>query len=128
MGLIGANAFLAYRVGIDYAHSAVYLDRTSKTTAPQMDVVGLTLRPEFNEKYTIVGIPDFEGKPAIHDIKPGDILIKIDGIDTAGGTMGQAWSLLGGSPGDTRELTLERDGKQFTVKATVRRFLDVSQK
>ena len=128
VGLLGANAFLAYRVGIDYAHSAVYFDRTSKTIAPEMDVVGIILRPEPNEKYTIAGIPDFEGKPAVPDMKPGDILVKIDGIDTAGGTMGQAWSLLGGSPGDTRELTLERDGKQFIVKATVHRFLDVAKR
>jgi hypothetical protein len=37
--------------------------------------------------------------------------------------MGQVWSLLGGEPGQTRKLTVERDGKRSTIEATVRRFL-----
>jgi hypothetical protein len=122
-GLIGANALLRYRVGIDYAHSTIYFDQTSKAAAPDMDVVGLTLRPELDKRYTVIGIAEFNGKPSVPGVKPGDALVSIDKVPAAGGTMGQVWSLLGGSPGEVRVLTLERDGKQFTVKATVRRFL-----
>jgi len=123
MAILGANALQGYRVGIDHQHSTVYFERAAATRVGEMEVVGLILRPELNEKYTVAGIADFSGKPAVADVKPGDVLVKIDGIDAAGGTMGQVWSLLAGSPGDIRELTLEREGKQFTVKATVRGFL-----
>ena len=123
MGLLGANAFLGCRVGIDYARSTAYFDRVAKTETPEMDVVGVILRPESDERYTIAGIVDYAGTPSVPDAKAGDKLVKIDGIDVAGGTMGQAWSLLGGSPGETRDLTLERDGKQLSVKAPVERFL-----
>jgi hypothetical protein len=123
IGLIGANALLDYRVGIDYTHAAVYFQRISKTSAPDMDVIGLTLRPEPDERYTVIGVADFAGKPAVPEVKPGDVLVAIDKVPAAGGTMGQVWSLLGGRPGDVRTLTLDRAGKQYTVKATVHRFL-----
>lgn len=127
-GALGGNALLAYRIGTDYAHSTVYFDRTVTAQAPDMDVVGLTLRPEDDERFTVVGVAEFQGKPAVPDVKAGDLLVKIDGIEAPGGTMGQVWSLLGGAPGDVRELILSRDGKQFTVKATVHRFLDAARR
>lgn len=122
-GLIGANALLNYRIGLDYAHSTVYFQQTSKHRPPDMDVAGLVLRPEFDGHYTVIGVADFDGKPSVPEAKAGDTLVSIDGTPPTGGTMGQAWSLLGGSPGDVRTLVLERAGKQFTVQATVRRFL-----
>jgi hypothetical protein len=123
VGLIGANAFADYRVGIDYAHSTLYMQRILPKSAPDLDVVGLTLRPEADEKYTIIGVADYNGKPAVPDVKVGDVLVGVDGAPTTGATMGQVWSLLGGTPGATRTLTLERDGKRLSVDATVRTFL-----
>ncbi|MBZ5656997.1 MAG: hypothetical protein LAO56_17160 [Acidobacteriia bacterium] len=125
-GLIGGNALLNYRVGIDYANATVYFDERGSYIAPGIDVVGLTLRPELDGRYTVIGVPDYEGRPAVPEAKAGDVLVVIDKVPAKGSTMGQIWSLLGGDPGETRVLTLERDGKQFTVNATVRRFLPVS--
>ncbi|HEY7096175.1 MAG TPA: hypothetical protein VH437_05595 [Terriglobales bacterium] len=123
IGFLGANAFLRYRVGIDYAHSTAYFDRMAKSETAAMEVVGLILRPEPDERYTIAGVAEYEGQSSVPDAKAGDKLVKIDGVDVAGGTMGQAWSLLGGTAGETRLLTLERDEKQLTVKAPVEKFL-----
>lgn len=123
IGLVGANALLNYRLGIDYAHSTVYFDQTGKTRPPEMDVVGLTLRPEPDENYTVIGIPTYDGKPAVAEVQPNDLLVSVDQTPVKGGTMGQVWSLLSGSPGDERELEIKRGEKKFTVKATVRRFL-----
>ena len=122
-GLIGANALLNYRVGLDYAHETVYFQQTSKHRPPDMDVVGLVLKPETDGHYRVLGLADYEGKPSVADVRAGDVLVSVDGTPPTGGTMGQAWSLLGGSPGDVRTLVLDRGGKQFTVQATVRRFL-----
>jgi predicted aspartyl protease len=123
MGLIGANALVDDRVGIDYAHSTVYLERTNRSSAPDMNVVGLMLRPEADRRYTIIGVADYDGKPSVPEVKVGDVLVGVDGAPATGATMGQVWSLLGGTPGQVRTLTLEREGKRFTVDAPVRRFL-----
>jgi hypothetical protein len=37
--------------------------------------------------------------------------------------MGQVWSMLGGTPGQERILTIEHAGKEFTVTANVQHFL-----
>ena len=118
-----AMPFRNYRVGIDYAHNTVYLDRLTNAQTSDQNVVGLTLRPEPDGRYTVVAVVDYKGKPSVPDVKPGDVLVGVDGAPATGATLGQVWSLLGGSPGQTRSLTLERDGKRFTVDAPIHRFL-----
>jgi len=93
-----------------------------------MDFVGLILRPEPDQRYTILGVADYDGKPSVPDVKAGDVLLGVDGAPATGATMGQVWSLLGGIPGQTRSLTVERDGRHFTVDATVHRFLSAAPK
>jgi len=123
VGLLGSEALLNYRVGLDYAHSTVYLDLGSTFKFPDFDVVGLILRPEDDTRFTIVGLADFEGKPSVPDVEPGDHLVAVDGIPVPDSTMGQVWSLLEGSPGQERKLTVERNGKQFVIAAKVQHFL-----
>ena len=127
IGLLGSNMLLNYRVGLDYAHSTVYFDLGSTSTFPDFDVVGLILRPEDDGGFTILGVADFDGKPSVttgvDGIQAGDRLLAVDGIPVRGSTMGQVWSMLGGTPGQERKLTIERAGRQFVVSATVRHFL-----
>jgi hypothetical protein len=126
IGLIGTEALLNYKVGLDYVHSSVYLDQASKFNFPDMDVVGLVLRPEADGRYTILGIADYQGKPSVSDVQKGDVLLAVDGGRATGATMGQVWSLLSGSPGTVRTLVIERGGKQMTVQAKVMPFLQAS--
>ena len=126
-GLVGTNALLNFRVGLDYKHDTVYFDLGNTFKAPDMDVIGLVLRPEADGHYTILGVADYEGKPAVPDVQKGDVLISVDSARATGGTMGQVWSSLEGNPGQQRTLILERAGKQFEVKATVRHFLAAPQ-
>ena len=122
-GLLGANALLPYRVGIDYKRGAAYFDIGMTFKAPDMDVIGLILRPELDGRYTIIGVADYEGKPSVSGIEAGDQLISVNGIRATGGTMGQVWSSLEGNPGQERTLIIERGGKQMEVKAMVQHFL-----
>jgi hypothetical protein len=124
-GQLGGEAFRSSRLGIDYAHQAVYLDAGHGAAAPDMDVVGLTLHPEADGRFTVVGVVEIDGKPAAGDVKAGDVLVGVDGAPATGATLGQVWSLLGGAPGQKRTLTLERAGKRFTVDAPVHRLLSV---
>ena len=127
IGLLGSNALLNYRIGLDYAHSMVYFDIGSTFRAPDFDVIGFTLRPEDDGRYTIVGIAEFEGKPSVpgppDGVQIGDHLIAVDGIPVSDSTMGQVWSLLEGTPGQERKLTVERNGNKFDVVAHVQHFL-----
>lgn len=135
-GLLGAEALLNYRVGLDYAHSMVYFDIGRMFIFPDFDVVGLILRPEDDGRFAVLGVADFAGQPSVPagemGVQPGDHLVAVDGIPVRGSTMGQVWSMLGGTSGQERRLSLERGGKQLTIGATVRHFLaeapDVGEK
>jgi len=127
IGLLSSNVFLNYRVGLDYAHSTVYFDIGRLFTNPDFDVVGLILRPEDDGSFTILGIADFEGKPSVptgtDGVQSGDHLVAVDDIPVRGSTMGLVWSMLGGTPGQERKLTIERGEKEFVVVAKVQHFL-----
>ena len=122
-GLIGSNALVNYRIGLDYAHSTVYFEFGRMFNFPDFDVIGLTLRPEDDGRFTILGVVEFEGKPSVEGVQAGDHLVAVDGIPVAGSTMGQVWAMLGGTPGQERRLTIERGGRQFTLAAKVQHFL-----
>lgn len=127
IGLLSSEAVLNYRVGLDYAHSTVYFDLGRFSSFPDFDVVGLVLRPEDDGRYTILEVADFEGKRSVAQgpdgVQAGDVLAAVGGIPVRGSTMGQVWSMLGGTPGQERKLTIEGGGKQFTVSAQVQHFL-----
>jgi hypothetical protein len=126
-GLLGANAFGNYRIGLDYAHSTVYFEIGRLFNFPDFDVIGLVLRPEDDRRFTILGVADFDGKPSVPQgpdgVQAGDHLIAVDNIPVRGSTMGQVWAMLGGTPQQERRLTVERSSKQFTVAAKVQHFL-----
>ena len=122
-GLLGSNILINYRVGLDYAHSMVYFDIGRLFRFPDFTVVGLVLGPQDDGRYTVLGVPQVDGKPAVGGVQAGDDLVAVDDIPVKGSTMGQVWAMLGGSPGQERRLTLERAGRQFVVQATVRNFL-----
>lgn len=125
-GIIGSNLLQNYRVGLDYAKSMVYFDIGRLFNFPDFDVIGVVLRPEDDGRYTILGVPQFEGKASVEGAQAGDSLIAVDGIPVHGSTMGQVWSMLGGTPGQERELTIERGRRTFTVAAKVQHFLAVA--
>jgi hypothetical protein len=123
VGLLGSEALLHYRIGLDYAHSLVYFDIGSTFKFPDFDVIGLTLRPEDDTRFTILGVPDIDGKPSVPEVQPGDHLLAVDSTPVPDSTMGQVWSMLEGQPGQERKLTVEHAGKQFIVVAKVQHFL-----
>jgi hypothetical protein len=123
VGVVGANMLLNYRVGLDFAHSTVYFDLGRTYKFPDFDVVGLTLRPEGDGRFTILGVADAGGKPSVDGVESGDHLEAVNDLPVRGTTMGQVWSMLGGTPGKEKKLTIERGGKEFSVTVTVTHFL-----
>ena len=88
-----------------------------------MDIVGLTLRPEADGRYRVIGITVVNGKPSVPGVEPGDVLLKIENLEATTATMGTVVDALRGRPGDRRTLLLERDGERFLIEARVERFL-----
>ena len=121
-GLLSAEALLNYRVGLDYAHATVFFDIGRTVRFPDFDVVGLILRPEIDRVFTIVALADYAGN-SVPEVQAGDHLVAVDDNPVADFTLGEVWSLLEGSPGQERRLTIARAGKQFTVVAKVQHFL-----
>jgi hypothetical protein len=125
--VVGSNVLLNYRVGLDYAHSTVFFDLGRTYRFPDFDVVGLILRPEGDGRFTILGVADVDGKPSIDGVESGDHLEAVDDLPVSGVTMGQVWSMLGGTAGQVKKLTIERAGKEFSVTAKVQHFLGESR-
>jgi hypothetical protein len=126
-GLLGSEALLNYRVGLDYTHSTVYFDIGRMFDVPDFDVIGLILRPEADGRFTILGVADYGGKPSVptgdDGVQASDHLLAVDGIPVRGSTLGQVWSMLAGLPGTERTLTIERAGRQIGVVAQAQHFL-----
>jgi hypothetical protein len=122
-GWLGTEALMNYRIGLDYAHSAVYFDIGRTFKFPDFDVIGLILHPVEDGRFTILGVADYDGKPSVPEFQAGDQLVAVDGIPVQGSTLGQVLLMLGGEPGKERSLTVGRAGKQFMVAAKVQHFL-----
>jgi len=122
-GFLGPNAFKAFRVEIDFIRSAVYFEKGAEFDARDMDLVGLTLQPEPDGGYRVIGVAQQDGKPAVAGVEPADLLIQVGDLQTKGATMGAVVDALRGKPGERRTLVLERSGKRFQVEAEVKRFL-----
>lgn len=123
VGLVGSNVLLNYRVGLDYAHATVYFDLGRTYRFADFDVVGLILRPEADGRFTILGVADMDGKPSVDGVESGDHLEGVNDLPVRGITMGQVWSMLGGTPGREKKLTIERGGRELNVIAKVQHFL-----
>jgi hypothetical protein len=122
-GFLGPNAFKNYRIEFDYQNQLVYFDKRIESDPHDMDLVGLTLRPEADGSYLIIGIASKDGKRVMEGVEPMDVLLKIDDFLVTGATMGAVEDALRGKPGDIHILTVERKNQQFRIEAKVERFL-----
>ncbi len=122
-GFLGANVFKYYRTEIDYINGKIYLEKGNDSNKNEMDLVGISIRLLEDKNYQIVGIVKKNEKNMIEGIEPGDMLIKIDSLSTKGLTMGKVVDALRGKPGDSKLLTIERNGSVLLVKAKVEHVL-----
>lgn len=119
LGFIGANVLKNYRLEIDFANQMTYWQADKTSASGDLDIVGLTLRPEADNSLTIAGVVHIDDQPAVAGIQSGDKLIRVDQTEVATSTMGSVINALRGKPGDPRTLIVERDGKIFQINAKV---------
>jgi len=121
LGFIGANVLRGFRLEIDFPGRMTWWQAGPPVGRGDLDIVGLTLRPEPDGGVTVAGVVAKEGRPVVEGVEPGDRLISVDGRDLATARMGDVVNALRGEPGATRTLVLERDGQRRTMRARVTR-------
>jgi hypothetical protein len=122
VGFIGANFLKDFRIEVDFPNRMTYREAGPEAESFDLDIVGLILRPDAEGGYTVVGVAVKDGLPAVKGVRPGDRLLRVEDLDTAGATMGAVVDAMRGKPGSMRTLVFERRGKSFAVKAKTMRF------
>ncbi|PYT06554.1 MAG: hypothetical protein DMF60_09110 [Acidobacteria bacterium] len=122
IGAIGGNVLKAFRVEIDYANGVTYLEKRGEPDNA-LDLVGLTLRSQRDGTYVVSGVSKENSTEVIQSIKAEDKLIRVDKLEVLGAPLADVVNSLRGAPKQVRVLVLERDGRQFTVKALVVRIM-----
>lgn len=120
-GFLGAEALAGCRLEVDFPGQKTWWLPGPPDSARDLDMVGLTLRPEGDGSYVVAGVVSRCGQATVPGVEPGDRLLKVDGLEVTGASMGRVVAALRGRPGDARLLQLERQGKTFIVRATVMR-------
>ena len=120
-GMLAGNVLKSFRLTLDYPSRMSYWRQEAPLDTRDLDQVGLTLM-RWSGVTTVAGIVKKNGVDTVVGVQAGDTLVKIDGRDTKAMTRGELLAALHGAPGETRRLTLERDGKQLEVDAKVTGF------
>jgi hypothetical protein len=118
-GFIGPNIFKDFRIHISYSDSMVFFKKSNTPHQPETDIVGITIRLLDDLRYEIVGVAEKNGIPLVEGLEKGDLLLQVGNLSTTGATMGTVSNALRGKPGEERILKILRNGKEFSVKATV---------
>lgn len=121
IGWIGGNILKAFRLTIDYPNQMTYWLKQSEPDTHDLDQVGLTLQSD-RGAFFVAAVATRNGKPTVDSVLPGDKLIRVGALDTRNATWGAIYEAMHGSPGETRSLTIERNGHQITIATKVTAF------
>ena len=73
------------------------------------------------DNYVIIAEP-YEGMPAqIHDLRPGDVILEIDGVSMAGKNVSEVSEKLKGLPNTTLKIKLQRKGEEQPLEKEILR-------
>jgi predicted aspartyl protease len=121
VGFLGANVLWSFRLEIDFPSRMSYWEMSAPVDPRDFDIVGLTLRPEADGGFTVAGVVNVAGRPAVDGVAAGDRLIRVDELEVANAAMGDVVNALRGEPGSTRALVIERGGERLSVVAGILR-------
>ena len=123
IGALGGNVLRAFRVEIDYANGATYLEKTGSLEQNDLDIVGLTLRPMQDGGYVVSAVSKQGAGDLVDKVREGDKLISVDKLQVTGAPLAEVVNALRGKIGEKKSLTIERDGNRITVQAVVARIV-----
>lgn len=114
-GLLGADALLDLRMGIDFANGALYWERLGENGGSPQGAVGVTLGPARGGAWVILAVHGGGGDGGNEGLRRGDVLVAVDGAMATGRSMGEVWDLMMGKPCEERTLDVDRQGEPMTV-------------
>ena len=109
VGWLGANVLARYALTIDYPNKMTYWRALAEPDPHDLDSVGVTLVRR-NGRYFIGGLVQTAAQPAGEGVLAGDELLRVGDLPAQGAARGVVLAALRGKPGETRKLTLARDG------------------
>jgi len=121
IGWLGGNVLRSFRITIDYPNRMTYWLPQTESDTNDLHQVGLTLSKKGNACF-VAAVATQDGKPTVEGVRVGDKLLRVGTMNTSGATLAEIFSAMHGKPGEVRSLLLERDDKQFTVRAKVTPF------
>lgn len=121
IGFIGANVLVGFRLEIDFPNQTTYWEAAPTSVPADLDIVGLTIRPEAGGGFTVAGVVRRKGVLVVAGVEVGDTLVSVDGLAVTGAAMGAVVDALRGSPGAVRVLVVERQGVRRAIEARVER-------
>jgi hypothetical protein len=116
-GALGGNVLDLFRVDLDYATGSVRLEQGRPFGDNDAELVGVVLAFDdhgWQVAATVSGLDD---------VRPGDVLVRVDDVEVADLALPGVLDLLRGTPGDRRHLVLHRDDEELEVDAPVLRLL-----
>jgi hypothetical protein len=119
VGALAGNVLKHFRLELDYAGGAAYLEQLTEPDAHDLDLVGLTLCPAPDGAYVITAVSDQYDRLIQQAVLPGDRLLQVDGVTGSGLPLARVVEMLRGRHGELRRLVLERDGQHLTRQVPV---------
>ena len=119
VGFLGADFIARFRLEVDFPGQMTWWRPGAPPARRDLDIVGLTIRPESDGSFAVAGVVSRNGRPMVEGVQPNDKLLRVDGLDVTNVPMGTVIDALRGTPGAIRTLLLERAGKRMTVQATI---------
>lgn len=122
VGALGGNVLRRMRLRLSYRRSFVAVAALAPPRpAGDLDQVAVVLKPSPEGGYLIAKVG--EGLASRGEVRVGDRLVAVDGAEVTGQPLHVALGALRGRPGQTRALTLEREGRVRIVRCPVERLL-----
>jgi len=123
IGALGGNVLSQFRVEIDYPEQLLFLERSDREEADDFDTVGLVLDTNSAGQLIVRAVSSTASSVTRQNILPGDVIVRISGVDKAPHSLTEAAQALSGSVGERKQLHILRNGKSMSVTVVVARVL-----
>lgn len=123
IGALGNNVLKHFRMEIDYASGKTYFEQHTQPDQHDMDMVGLTVRPQSDGRYLITSLSNQNDPLVLRSMRVGDELLQVDGQDVHGLSLATVIDALRGEPGLIHTLLVGRDGQRLLVQAPTARII-----
>jgi hypothetical protein len=87
-GFLGADVIARFRLEVDFPRQMTWWRPGPAPVKRDLDVVGLTLRPESDGSFAVAGVVSRNGRPMVEGVRPNDKLLRVDSLDVTNAPMG----------------------------------------